>query len=111
MVVENIPGFCAAPVRTRLNSGEPYAAVDSGAEVWAQRIRRLSAVFRSYPAIQDSWIRMEWGLENSYFLDSEGTRLRLPSPNVELFITGKTQAKDGMEVQGVRYFNGITPAQ
>jgi TldD protein len=45
---------------------------------WSRLARELSAVFRDYPAIEDSRVRVNVRHQNLYVVTSEGTRARTP---------------------------------
>jgi TldD protein len=62
---------------------------------WEEYVRRISAVFREYPHIQNSDVSLVAGVENRYLLNSEGSRLRDGSTETLLRITVEAQAEDG----------------
>jgi TldD protein len=65
---------------------------------WREVVRRLSAVFRDFPAIHESGVRLQVTAGRKYIVTSEGTRLRLPAGLTLLFIRAATQASDGGSV-------------
>ncbi len=56
----------------------------------------LSAVFRDYPGIQESGVRMRGGGGNGYLVNTEGTRIRENGETYEIAIEATAQADDGM---------------
>ncbi|HNO76697.1 MAG TPA: metallopeptidase TldD-related protein [Phycisphaerae bacterium] len=56
----------------------------------------LSAIFRDYPDIQRSVVRIRTGAGNDYLVNTEGTRLRTKGELCELTVVALTQADDGM---------------
>jgi TldD protein len=71
---------------------------------WREVVRRLSAVFREFPAIQDSAVRLQVTAGRKYIVTSEGTRLCLPAGLTLLFIRAATQASDGASVGDSAFF-------
>jgi hypothetical protein len=64
---------------------------------WERRVRELSAVFREYPRIQTSYVRLEFRTRHHYFVDSEGRSVVNPAQLFEIRIGASGQAEDGME--------------
>lgn len=58
--------------------------------------KRVSAIFREYPAIHAGSVRLTVSTERRYFVSSEGSRVVMPTPYTELSISCATQADDGM---------------
>lgn len=69
------------------------AAPDPGD--WPERVRRLSAVFRELPGIQESSVALTAVTTNRVFVNSEGTRVRQPLSRFSLEVRAATQAGDG----------------
>jgi predicted Zn-dependent protease len=72
-------------------------ALDGGR--WRAEVRKLSALFRDFPAIQESSVDLQVTAGSRYLLTSEGTRLRLPGGLAILSIQASTQASDGAPVR------------
>lgn len=68
---------------------------------WAETTRRLSALFRAYPAIDDSEVELRVRLITHYFANSEGAVVRTPETLVSLVATAQTRAADGSDVDDV----------
>lgn len=62
---------------------------------WTDRVRRLSAVFRELPGIQESSVVLTAATTNRVFVSSEGTRVRQPFSRFSLEVRASTQAADG----------------
>lgn len=60
--------------------------------------RRLSAVFRAFPAIQDSEVEIAWLRGSRYLVNTEGTAIREPWNLVSLVARATLQASDGMRI-------------
>jgi predicted Zn-dependent protease len=58
----------------------------------------VSAVFRDFPDIQESSVRIQAGGGTGYLVNTEGTRLREQGSHFELTATASVQADDGMEL-------------
>ncbi|MCZ6689115.1 MAG: metallopeptidase TldD-related protein [Planctomycetota bacterium] len=63
---------------------------------WEQRVKRLSAIFREFPGIQDSSVSWGASVTNQYFVNSEGFQNRWGDGRVSLTARAETQAEDGM---------------
>ncbi len=82
-------------------------AVDESA--WAARVRRLSAVFLSYPAVYRSSVDFESGQSAQYLLTSEGARVRVPDRMAALRIRASAQAPDGMPLHNAVVLHAPAP--
>lgn len=90
---EQLPDFYrAAPVEILDNT--PLAEID--APLWNDRVRRLSALFLSYPKIIGSVVDYTASRAVQYLVNSEGTRVRDPSGLMFVRIRALAQAPDGM---------------
>ena len=56
----------------------------------------LSATFKDQPAVFDSRVRITAGTLHTWFVNSEGTRMRRTVPSLRLIAEATTQASDGM---------------
>jgi predicted Zn-dependent protease len=91
----------AAIVPRRPPPGDPGA--------WADRVRRLSAVFREFPAIQESAVSLSVQVKHRYVVNSEGTFCRQPSALALLRVRASTQAADGMPLRHLLTFAETDP--
>ena len=72
---------------------------------WEKQIREWSAIFKEYPAIQQSSVILEAQVTHRYLVNSEGTRTFQPSLLVSVEIEGQTEAADGMRLRHWIPFN------
>lgn len=63
-----------------------------------EMVKRLSAVFREYPALQGSSVSWSASVGNQYFINSEGSQHRWGEGRVSLRASAHTQADDGMRL-------------
>lgn len=63
---------------------------------WTQRVRQLSAVFSAYPSIASSGVDFQVSQGTSYYLNTEGTLVRVNDRIAYLRVRAATQAPDGM---------------
>lgn len=64
-------------------------------KLWNERARKLSAVFREYPDIQQSKVTVQAFLVNRWFVNSEGARIRDTKEEWNVVVAAATQAPDG----------------
>ena len=92
-VTDQLPDFAkAAPVTLVLPVSRQ--AVDQ--EVWKNRIRGLSAVFAAYPQVLASAAEFQSTQGSLYFVNSEGTTVRVPESSVSFQVRATALAPDGM---------------
>lgn len=65
---------------------------------WAERVKKLSAKFRGAPEILDSQVTLMGMALTTYFVDSEGSRIRQPRLFLRFLISGSVKADDGMDL-------------
>jgi predicted Zn-dependent protease len=73
----------------------PKGGTDIDAPAWEERIRRVSARFKSHPALKDSGVDLSVSGGTDYLVNSEGTQLRAASGTVTLVLRAEVQADDG----------------
>jgi TldD protein len=78
---------------------------------WKEALRRLSAIFREFPAIYDSSISLNVRFSHKYFINSEGTISHQPANLVSLYVRAATQACDGMGLKHFVPYYGISLEQ
>jgi predicted Zn-dependent protease len=61
-------------------------------------LRRLSAAFKSHPQILRSSVSLQAASVTSYFVDSDGAKIREPRFFARLAVYGSVRADDGMEL-------------
>jgi TldD protein len=84
----------------------PKLEVDRAA--WEQRLREITAVFRSYPHIFYNTAFMQASHETDYFVSSEGARIDTPNQVARLVVVARTRAADGMDLFRVETFEADT---
>ena len=67
-------------------------------QLWRDRIKKLSAVFRKYPDIQDSDVNFNFSMFTRRFLDSGKTAFRVCYPRISIGFTARTQSKAGLKL-------------
>lgn len=65
-------------------------------ETLERHLRDISAVFRSFPAVQSSSVDALWRAQHVYFVDSEGRSYVKPGHWFEVRMKAAAQAADGM---------------
>jgi predicted Zn-dependent protease len=84
-------------------------------EVWAARVRALSATFIAYPAVKSSSVELSAGETVHYFMNSEGAEVRVPEKLIYLLARAEAQAPDGMAMRDAAVFQshdfGRMPAE
>ena len=77
----------AAPLSSQLDKSE-----------WPERLKRLSAAFKTHPNILRSSVSLQAASLTSYFVDSDGAKIREPRFFARLAVWGSVRAEDGMEL-------------
>ena len=92
---EVLPDFWpAAPVVVL----ETPARVKVDDAAWTQRVRQLSAIFAAYPSIASSGAEFQVSQGMTYYLNTEGTVVRVNDRVAYLQVRAATQAPDGMVI-------------
>ncbi|KAF0126203.1 MAG: peptidase U62 modulator of DNA gyrase [Elusimicrobia bacterium] len=81
---------------SRLEDVHPAPAFPK--EDWERRARELSAVFRKYPGVQSSEVRVECTRRVNRFVNSEGTRYRVNADKAHFYVYAETQTGGGLKV-------------
>ncbi|HTQ54096.1 MAG TPA: metallopeptidase TldD-related protein [Bryobacteraceae bacterium] len=76
-------------------------------DAWTNRVRALSAVFRAYPAVKASGVELSASQTTHYYLNSEGTQVRLPDNVIFLLARGESQAPDGMTLHDAQVYQSL----
>lgn len=87
----------------------PKSSLTVDRDAWAARVKRLSARFKQYPDILESSVRFSAVGWTSYFVDTEGSRLREPRSTVRLSIAAGVKAVDGMDLDLYDNVEALTP--
>jgi predicted Zn-dependent protease len=78
---------------------------------WRERLRKLSALFKDHPNIIKSGVSLEGGSWTTYFVDTDGARIRQPQSFVRIMISASVKADDGMDLELYKDFEAVTPEQ
>lgn len=105
---EQVPDFSRAEPVKSVAARKP-ASYDQAK--WQEAVRRLSALFREFPAIQESRVNLRVRSVNKYFTNSEGSVCRQPAPLAMLYARASTQAADGMRLKNFVAFFATSPEQ
>ncbi len=87
----------------------PRLSIDE--DVWANRVRELSAIFANYPDLRTSAADLDSSAGGAYVVNSEGTEVRYPEVVTTVRAAASAQAQDGMMVRDAIAFHALTPAQ
>lgn len=100
------PDFCAAP---KAEYWAPACRLAEDGGEWEDRIRRISAVFRGFPAVLESWAEYSAGCETRRFVNSEGSNIRQSRFLLEVLLQAQVRAEDGMNFTLYRHYVGREP--
>ncbi len=87
-------------------SVQPAATLQLDRERWTQITRRISGLFREYPAVQSSTVMFMAQAENRWFVNSEGFRHRVGETGIGMILLASAQADDGMKMSDYELFMG-----
>lgn len=87
----------------------PAAELKFDAAQWEKHLKQLSASFKKFEQVQDSSVRLLVGCGNTYVVNSEGARVRVPDSKALLMVSAQAQASDGMRLSANRSYAGISP--
>jgi TldD protein len=96
VVTEEVPDFSREKPSSALAPRQPLGLEFAK---WPDVVRRLSAIFREFPAVQDSSVHLALRVGSRYYVTSEGTVLRQPNSLATLMVRASTQAPDGMQLR------------
>ena len=96
------PDFTMLPPETDV---QPLATAALGYG-WDVKLKKWSAAFRGHEAILTSNMTLSLAVDNRYFIDSAGTKLRHGRSFVRLDVAGQAKAGDGMNLMLVRGVQG-----
>ncbi len=100
------PDFSQETPQVHIGKPAPPIVVDRAA--WERRVRALSLVFREYPNVYRSVVRLMVQNETDYFVSSEGSRVVMPHIQARVVIFAVTRADDGMDLFRVQTFEAET---
>lgn len=76
-------------------------------DAWTERVRALSAIFKSYPAVKASAVELNAIQTAHYYVDSEGAAVRIPEKLIFLVAKAEGQAPDGMVLRDAAIFQSL----
>ncbi|HOI42977.1 MAG TPA: metallopeptidase TldD-related protein [Elusimicrobiales bacterium] len=65
---------------------------------WESRVKELSSVFRKYPGVQSSEVRLECTRRVNRFVNSEGSRYRVNADKAHFYVYAEVQTPEGLKV-------------
>jgi predicted Zn-dependent protease len=77
---------------------------------WEERVRRYSAPFAEHGDIFQGRALVSATVETRWYVNSDGTRLRVSQPRYRLVVSALTKADDGMELPRYESFFATTAA-
>ena len=78
-------------------------------EVWASRVRKLSAIFAQYPDVKNSGVELEASTGGYSIANTEGTEVREPEDVSFLRARAIAQAPDGSTMRDAVTFYSVDP--
>ncbi len=94
--------FSAEKPQTDVLTAEPPLTLDKAA--WEQRLREVTAIFRTHDHITYDMAILQTSHETDYFVSSEGTKVTAPNQVARLVVVARTRAADGMDLFRVETF-------
>jgi hypothetical protein len=76
-------------------------------DAWSARVRELSGVFAAYPAVKTSSVELSAVQTAHYYLNSEGTEVRIPDNMIYVLARAEAQAPDGMVLHDAAVFQTL----
>jgi hypothetical protein len=76
-------------------------------ELWAGRVRTLSAIFTQYPGVKNSGVELEVSEGGLHMVNSEGAEVREPESAAVLRARALAQAPDGMSLRDAVTFHAV----
>jgi TldD protein len=81
---------------TQTSQEAPSLAIDRAD--WEAKIKRLSLIYKQYPAVEGSNLEFNASLTHRYLVNSEGTNIEDIHPHYSVSTSASTTAKDGMRL-------------
>ncbi len=106
-VQEEIKDFSKSPPVTLIAPDRPLIFQR---QPWTAQARALSGIFLNYPHITNSNSEWEAAYTNSYYLNSEGSRVRYPDDIFTIRVRAAAQAPDGMPIRDAITVIARTPS-
>jgi TldD protein len=77
---------------------DPLSKLDFDPAPWLKMLQDISGIYKSDPKVESFDSSLRFQAINRYFLNSEGTVLRGGRTFYEVYVSGSTQADDGMRL-------------
>ncbi len=87
---------------------EPPAQLAVDQAAWQKQAKRLSAMFRRNPELEDSYVKLEASATTRYFVNSERTLLQTAHTSVAVSLGARLTTSDGMELSRNEHFYAHT---
>ena len=87
----------------------PTMAATLDAERWKERLRAWSAIFKEYPFVQTSTVRLTLTNDNRFFVDSDGAKIQTGQSYARLSFSCAGKCDDGMEITRYTNFDAASP--
>lgn len=87
---------------------EALPEVKFNREAWAERVRKLSAIFARHPTLLASGVAVEARGDDRFFVNSEGSRLQHGRDFARIIVFASAKAADGMDLSDAAYFDALT---
>lgn len=100
-VTDALPDF--APGKPLVDMHD-YTPVKFDQKDWAERVRRISAVFDDFPRLRNSGVELSAVDSLHRYINSEGSTIRLQEGTGAIDIQASAQAADGMIVRDIDTF-------
>lgn len=100
------PDFSKETPQVSVQDAVAPPAIDKTA--WEERVRKLSAIFRSSPDVYMNLVSLNVQTETNYFISSEGSKIVISQPRVRVVVFAATRADDGMDLFLARTFEAQT---
>ena len=84
-------------------------AASFDADLWKERIKSWSTIFKEYPFVQTSRVELSLVSDNRYFVDSDGSEIQMGQSYARLFLGCSGSAPDGMEIDRFQGFDSDLP--
>ena len=95
---DKAPYFSEAKVEKYYEAPLPAEKMTIDRDLWAARMKEISAVFKNQPGIMKGDAIMIYTVERRYFVNNEGTEVVQNLPYARIMVFGETKADDGMEL-------------
>ena len=76
---------------------------------WEEKVRKYTAPFQQSEHIYTSRASFSGNIETRWFVNSEGSRIKVSQPYYRLSVSASTKADDGMELPRYESFFAFTP--